>query len=862
MERNWTKRKLTGLSQGDAETVRQWQSQYGRFLYTWLYYQLNKDESMAATVAAQTLSLALRELSSFNPEQTTMYLWLKELAARQLAAALAQEGIKTQRPWAWSELPSKALESLKRLRTEPLAPEAPGCAAVAEMVQATLAELPEQDRDLLVRRYTRLETVEQIASGLNLTGEQVNQQLYLARHAFRRGLFCLIQAANPDVAEPTVSGGLELFESNLESLLRSVPAAAAISSDNAEQIKRAVLQTASQVAQNPSMPAVSTSGGRAMKAAVVVAGVVLLALAALWFSRDGKSVPPAEEGPGAVPPPVAEVTPTPPPVEQQQAPIDAEELKRVMEIGQRGDVAGLLNVLKTGNFLAQMTAAHFLGQVGDQSAVEPLLAAQARWYPDEPRETPFSRAVLEIMERTSPAPTPDEPEVVETPPAVAPAPAKEPLLSGHVIQVDRSPLSGVQISLHRETPSQAGGVSPAAFTAATDADGRYAFESLPEGLFVVSVRDPQRRIADSNRMMWAAPNRPSTLDFGGPVAVAGSVTIDGSPLTPKSLLLSDAFGNPAQGVFTAEAQTDSDGGFVFTGVPAGVYGLFSRIAANRWTLVGQVEVGSTDIMMPIVQSTVTLVVRAEQLPESLGIVAVSLRYGPDSSDLLAEWAAVRTEMQSVFEVNKLLPGVYTLCVDFSNGVRTLRDMVVTAEPEQEIVLDTIPVGTAGLSGRFLSPWPEGLTLVCAEPQMRIGVMAEEDGRFALTELPPGTYTLGATLNQGFVPYLEFGLFEDQPAVYDPDPEALAKTRSPFFVVVTDAQGRGLSGGQVWLMGDAGLFTAQPFGRGYRVAAPSGRYSLSAAFAGYPAYEQEVTLAVSDIRTAQSDANTHLVRLEP
>ena len=254
MERNWTKRKLTGLSQGDAETVRQWQSQYGRFLYTWLYYQLNKEESMAATVTAQTLSQALRDMSSFNPEQTTMYLWLKELAARQLGAALTQEGTKTQRPWAWSELPPKTLESLKRLRTEPLAPEAPGCAAVAEMVQATLAELPEQDRDLLVRRYTRLETVEQIASALNLSGEQVNQQLYLVRHAFRRGLFCLIQAANPDVAEPAVSGGLELFESNLESLLRSVPAAAAISSDNAEQIKRAVLQTASEVAQNPPMP--------------------------------------------------------------------------------------------------------------------------------------------------------------------------------------------------------------------------------------------------------------------------------------------------------------------------------------------------------------------------------------------------------------------------------------------------------------------------------------------------------------------------------------------------------------------------------------------------------------------------------
>jgi DNA-directed RNA polymerase specialized sigma24 family protein len=859
MERNWTKRKLTGLSQGDAETVRQWQSQYGRFLYTWLYYQLNKEESMAATVTAQTLSQALRDMSSFNPEQTTMYLWLKELAARQLGAALTQEGTKTQRPWAWSELPPKTLESLKRLRTEPLAPEAPGCAAVAEMVQATLAELSEQDRDLLVRRYTRLETVEQIASTLNLSGEQVNQQLYLARHAFRRGLFCLIQAANPDVAEPAVSGGLELFESNLESLLRSVPAAATISSDNAEQIKRAVLQTASEIAQNPPMPSASTSVNKTTKTVFAAAGVVVLVLAMVWFGRGNEQTP-AAPTPGDLPSPVTEVNPSQLSVERSQPAIDAEELKRVMDIGLRGDVTGLLNVLKTGSFIAQMTAAYYLGQVGEQSAIDPLLAAQARWYPDDPQETPFSRAVIEIMERLSSAPMPELPVIVETPAAVKPVLTNEPLLSGRVILYDKSPLSGVQISLHRKMATEAGGVGPAAFTATADAEGRYSFGSLPEGPFVVSVRDPKRRIADSNRMMWAAQNRSCTLDFGGPAAVAGTVVIDGSPLGDKSLLLSDAFFNPSHGVFTAETQTDSGGGFVFTGVPSGMYGLFSRLTGTRWTLAGHVEVGAADVMMQFESPAVNLLIRAEGLPETLEIVAVSLRYSPDSSDSLAEWAAVRTEMQSVFEVNRILPGVYTLCVDFSNGVRTLRETVVTTQPEQEILLDEFPLGTAGLSGRFLSVWPEGLTLMCAEPQMRISVMAEEDGGYALNDLPSGTYTLGVSLTQTFVPYLEFGLFENQPAVYDPDPTALAKTRSPLYVYVTDAQGRGLSGGQVWLMGAGGYFVAQPIGRGYFVAAPPGRYSLTAAFAGYPAYEREVSLESSDVRAAQSEANICVVHL--
>jgi DNA-directed RNA polymerase specialized sigma24 family protein len=200
MERNWTKRKLLGLYQGDTETVRQWQSQYGRFIYTWLYYQLNKDESQAAALTAQTLSQALNELSAFDPEQTTMYIWLKDAASRQLQTVLSQSGLKVQRPGAWSEIPAKILDSLKRIRNEALIPDISGCGAVTEMVQSVLADLSEQDRDLLIRRYTRLDTVENIAADAGLSAEKVNQQLYLARHAFRRGLFFLMQSAIPTLS--------------------------------------------------------------------------------------------------------------------------------------------------------------------------------------------------------------------------------------------------------------------------------------------------------------------------------------------------------------------------------------------------------------------------------------------------------------------------------------------------------------------------------------------------------------------------------------------------------------------------------------------------------------------------------------
>lgn len=863
MERKWTKRKLPGLYQGDGETVRQWQSQYGRYIYTWLYYQLDKDESQAATLTGQVLSQALVELSAFDPEQTTMYLWLKESAARQLQTFLAQSGQKVQRPWAWSEIPPAILDSLKRIRNEPVVAEASGCSAVVEMLQATLSDLSEQDRELLIRRYTRLDTVEHIGSEAGLSAEKVNQQLYLARHAFRRGLFFLLQSANPDVAEPTVSGGTELFESNLEVLLRSVNASAMISSTSAEHIKRAVLGAASKIAENPCLPA-SNSHNQVLKPALASAVILILAGAILLWMTD------RSEEPGAAEPPLPESVQASPGTaeEAQGSQIEQEELKRVLDMGVRGDVAGLLGILKSGRYISQVTAAHYLGQLGDDSAIEPLLEAQARWYPDEPLGNPFSQAVETILERLAAAEGPVEPAVTEAPtaveePAVLPEPEAAvslPALSGRIVDYSGAPLSGVTLALHRDSAAESGSVPIAGFSATTDAEGRYAFDTLPEGMFVVVVRDPEHRVADSRRMMYASTAISSTLDFGGSAAVSGAILIDDVPSSEQTVLLSDHFENPGRGAFTAETQTDADGGFVFTGVPAGQYGLFTRLIANRWTLLGQVEAAGADVSAVFDVPTVTLVVRTEALGELLEIAAVSLRYSADSGDALAEWTGVRTESDAVFELRRVVPGVYVLCADFSNGVRTLREVVVSGEAEQDIFIEDIPLGTAGMSGRFLSDWEEGLTLECAEPAMRIGVMPEEDGYYTLSDVPAGMYSLGVRVNGVFVPILEFGLFEAEPAAYDPDPVQLAASRSPVYIYVTDAEGRGLAGGQVWLAGAGGFYAAQPLGRGYFAAVPAGGYSLTAVFAGYAAAEEQVAVPVSTVQAPQSEGNTHVLRL--
>ncbi len=870
MERYWTKKRLDGLRHGDVEAVRQWQLQFGRFIYTWFYFQLDKDESRAAILTAQTLSEALSKLSAFDPERTTMYLWLKEIAAEHLQSAVTLGHVTVRRPLSWSQLPSEVLEAMRRLRSEPIGPEVAGCTAVIEMVQATLADLSEQDRDLLIRRYIRLETVDHIATELGASQEKVNQQLYMARHAFRRGLFYLFQSVNANASEVGGAAGVDVFESNLETLLRSVNPAATIQADHAEQIKRVVLQTASELAKNP--PIFPRAERRLYLKLVVVVGVaVAVGLMVAWIAWRRGHQEPTTAGP----------THTDSPDKPQTGPADAPskgssnaagnvaEIQHVLEIGMRGDVAGLLEVLKTGSEIAQLAAAHYLGQFGDEAAIEPLELAQSRWFPNGSPDNPFAQAIAQIRQRLEQTAPPQEPTIPEssepTPPVQQETEREEqaqpPAVSGRVTGFDGTFLAGVEVAVRADGAALPAEASTA-ITAATDEQGRYALKTLPEGLVIISVRDPQRRIATTRCMIWPVKDRTLTLDFGGPNAVAGAVMRDGRPLAEQTVLLSDHFHDPERGVFTVEMQTDAEGVFFCTGVPTGRYGLWARLVGNRWTLLEHIDVERADVSVLVDSAAVELAVQMPDLPEFLQATSVSLRYSPDSSDTLAVWSGVKTEQQTEFRIYNVIPTNYTLCVDFSNKVRWMHDVAVDQRAEQIFVVDEIPYGPAGLTGRFLSDWPEGLTLEAAEPPIRISLMPDQDGSYALDGLPPAMYAVGATINGLFVPYVEIGLFDDQPVVYDLDPQQLAKSRSPVYVYVTDADGRGLAGGQVWLADEAAVYPAVPFEEGFFAAAPPGRYTLYAAFAGFAPAERPVNLAAANLRAPRDKTNTVVVRLSP
>ncbi|MEN6306994.1 MAG: hypothetical protein ABFD91_04490, partial [Anaerohalosphaeraceae bacterium] len=74
--------------------------------------------------------------------------------------------------------------------------------------------------------------------------------------------------------------------------------------------------------------------------------------------------------------------------------------KLAFELGEKKDMEGLIRILQTGTYPAQLVAANYLGRFGDKTAIDALDQAAQKWYAHESNETnPFIESIKAIENR-------------------------------------------------------------------------------------------------------------------------------------------------------------------------------------------------------------------------------------------------------------------------------------------------------------------------------------------------------------------------------------------------------------------------------------------------------------------------------
>lgn len=819
-----TNQELTArLSRGDIQAAAPWLRQTVGVVWTILFYRLNKDIETTQRLTEQVYRLVFERLAE-KPADQSAEDWVAGLAVETLQRATVEWGIRPQRPWAWSELPEQILDTLYHIGHRPLPLDVTQAAAVKEIAQAVFNELPSRDRRLLYARYMRLETVERLAAEGGISLEALHEQLYLARHHFRRALLALVQSVRGGFVEPFTTGAAEALETNLEMLLRAIEPSAPMPAEVMVRLEQAVIEMAQHLSEQTAAKAAAVPRSKPIwQRVLAIAGVALLAVVIgvwLWHApQESVQLPSAKPNLS---------------VEVKPSATDQEQLEQVIQAGRRGDVRALIAALKGGAYMAQVAAAQYLAQIGDASAIEPLLAASQRWFGDQTDNNPFAQAAAEIEKRLTSAAAP----AVAQPPKPQPEPAKQTIASlrGRVLSADGQPLSAVALTAAPE----AGG---AAVATVSDSAGGYQFADLKEGLWLVSARDMRQRVPEMTRLIFIEKDKPRVCDFGGGRVLRGVARVDGAPIADTPVLLCRPCRNPPRGVWTSQTTTDAQGRFVFCGVPDGAFEIYARLAGNRWTFLAAVSDAAQD--QPVDAALTTATIQVQPTAAAGGgngrqMVAVVYSYWFEPADTVARWPAVRGADGKTFEIRGAPLGQGVLTVDFEGGWRCAYPVSIEQTPIQVVSVASPPTGQAAVWGRFSQPSEAAWVLEGRQGQLVL-IRPNEQDVFELAGLAAGSYQVGILYKGEFVPLRRLELLDGQRVVLEISPMQWLAERAEAAIYLVDEDGQCRTDFAVLLWGDGGALTLSADERAYAVFAPAGSYELTILGAAGASSKQSITL---------------------
>jgi DNA-directed RNA polymerase specialized sigma24 family protein len=737
MEKYLNKKRVALLIYGDNSGLETFLNQFKSVLFTWMFYQVGADAAIAADLTARTFAQAIGNIDQFNPNDMTLFLWLKEQAKIARDEGLLHWQLKPQRPWAWSQLPDPLLKTLSQLRSEPLRETTAANSFVQEIVQASLAEMEQNDRELMMHRYSHLDTPANIAEEMNLSVEEVNDLLYKCRHSFRRVFFQLISSVNPGFTESNTGTGIEVLDNNLEKLLRATSMYQSPSEEQETMIRERFFEAALNNARSRP-PAKQYSAS--VIVSIAAAAVVIIGLI-IYLSR-GRSESPVEAPIQAAAPKTTKTETTTSKAEDvvknktDQTDINAEELKMIFDLGQEGNLEALLEILKSGQFTSQLSASHFIGKLGTPASIQLLEQAEDQWYPNGPANNPFAEAIAEIarrypgqinlQEKQNKASSP-----VQTPTPESPKPEWT-AAEGIVYDFAGKPIAGVQVEI-LTNPAYSGKPSKSVAKAITKEDGLYQIQQATafDGPYFLNCKVSAEGM-DIRQAVWCRKESAVTCNFGGNASLTGLVKMNDNPLNGLKLILSDTF-EPDKASFSAETAVNEQGRFAFTGVRRGFYYLFSRNEAKKLVRLSTLEIQGTDVVgVDLSLQSVTVIV---EYPDPNALVGGILAYQVEPSASQEEKTAKRLDNGSLL-FDTVLAGTYVLKARMNNGIWLQQSVDIQPGPDEQVVsVEPLPQNLVTVKGKLIGNSPADMFLLSADQRVRVDVKTKPMEAMSLSIYP-------------------------------------------------------------------------------------------------------------------------------
>jgi RNA polymerase sigma-70 factor, ECF subfamily len=177
--------ELRAALEGDRGAIARFYDAHVDGLYTFVFYRVGRDASLAEDVVQETFTVALTRRDAYDPARGSITSWLTVLSRNVIRDQLRAHRRADELQATWERIDATLAQTFAAMAERPLPGEVLERAETRDLVHMAIANLPGQYRTALTRKYVDGESLETLASELGISVDAAKSLLARARRAFR-----------------------------------------------------------------------------------------------------------------------------------------------------------------------------------------------------------------------------------------------------------------------------------------------------------------------------------------------------------------------------------------------------------------------------------------------------------------------------------------------------------------------------------------------------------------------------------------------------------------------------------------------------------------------------------------------------
>ena len=196
--------RLARAQAGDPDALTELYAGQVDGLWAFVLYRVGRDEAICEDVVQETFLVALEgEGTAYDPARGSLHSWLCSLSRNVIRRH--RRAMQRSEQWnsTWERIDATLVQIFSNLEQAPLGDEVLARAETRDLVHMTIANLPDDYRSALERKYVDGDSLRELAVDFSLSEAATKSLLTRARRAFRDAFVALTHA----FAEPGDQAG-------------------------------------------------------------------------------------------------------------------------------------------------------------------------------------------------------------------------------------------------------------------------------------------------------------------------------------------------------------------------------------------------------------------------------------------------------------------------------------------------------------------------------------------------------------------------------------------------------------------------------------------------------------------------------